>query len=58
MIELFIEITDLVFWEGYTEQLSREYPERFSIDFNEFLNTYQFWNYGTSNKFQRKDRKA
>ncbi|HEY1009876.1 MAG TPA: hypothetical protein VGE58_07180 [Daejeonella sp.] len=42
MIELFIEITDLLFWEGYTEQQSREYPERFIIDFNEFLNTYQF----------------
>lgn len=42
MIEVFIEVTDQIFWEGYTEQLSEHDPERFLIEFNEFLNQYKF----------------
>lgn len=42
MIEVFIEVTDQLFWQGYTEQLSKENPERFMIELNEFLNTYNF----------------
>lgn len=42
MIEVFIEVTDQIFWEGYTERLSEQDPERFLFDFNEFLNQYKF----------------
>lgn len=41
MIELFIEVTDQLFWEGYAEQLSKENPERFTIELNDFLNNYK-----------------
>ena len=40
MIDLFIEVTDLLFWHGYTEQLSKDDPQRFSIELNDFLNNY------------------
>jgi hypothetical protein len=40
MIELFIEVTDQLFWQGYTEQLSKEQPERFSLELNDFLDNY------------------
>lgn len=36
MIEIFIEVTDQNFWQGYTEQLSGENPERFLIELNDF----------------------
>ena len=42
MIEIFIEVTDQLFWQGYTEQLSKENPEQFSVEFNDFLITYNF----------------
>lgn len=42
MIEIFIEVTDQLFWQGYTEQLSKENPEQFSIEFNDFLIAYNF----------------
>ena len=42
MIEVFIEVTDQLFWQGYTEQLAKENPERFTSELNDFLNTYQF----------------
>jgi hypothetical protein len=40
MYELFIELTDQLFYEGYAEQLAQENPEMFQIEFNEFLNNY------------------
>lgn len=40
MIEVFIEVTDQLFWEGYTEQLAKENPMVFNMEFNDFLNTY------------------
>jgi len=42
MIELFIELTDQLFWQGYAEQLSKNNPENFTMEFNDFLDTYQF----------------
>jgi len=40
MIKIFIEVTDQLFWQGYTEQLSKEHPERFSLELNDFLDNY------------------
>jgi len=42
MIEIFIEVTDQLFWRGYTEQLSKENPEQFLIELKDFLTTYNF----------------
>ena len=39
-IEIFISITDGLFWEGYTQQLSKDNPERFTYEYQEFLNAY------------------
>jgi hypothetical protein len=40
MYELFLELTDLIFWDGYTEQLQKENPKEFEKRFYEFLNDY------------------
>jgi hypothetical protein len=40
MYELFIELTDQIFWEGYAEQLARESPAAFQRELNEFFNAY------------------
>jgi hypothetical protein len=40
MYDLFIELTDQLFWAGYTEQLAKENPAAFQFEFNEFLNNY------------------
>ncbi|WP_262892789.1 hypothetical protein [Mucilaginibacter pankratovii] len=40
MYELFIELTDQLFYEGYAEQLAKENPQAFRFEFNEFLNNY------------------
>ncbi len=40
MYELFIELTNQLFWEGYAEQLAKENPRVFSMEYNDFLNTY------------------
>jgi len=40
IIALFVEVTDSLFWEGYTEQLSKENPERFKFELNEFSSNY------------------
>ena len=42
MIEVFIEVTNQIYWEGYAEQLSEQDPERFLIELNEFLKDYKF----------------
>ena len=42
MVEIFIEVTDQLFWEGYAEQLAKDNPTRFTEELNDFLNTYQF----------------
>ncbi len=40
MYQLFIELTDQIFWEGYAEQLAAEQPAVFQYEFNEFMNAY------------------
>ena len=40
MYELFIELLNQIFWEGYAEQLAKDNPAEFQFEYNEFLNTY------------------
>lgn len=40
MYDLFIELTDQLFYEGYAEQLAKENPSLFQFELNDFLNTY------------------
>jgi len=42
MYELFIELTNQIFWEGYAEQMAQENPAVFQFEFNEFFNNYQY----------------
>jgi len=41
MLELFIEMTNQVFWEGYAKQLSNENPELFRIRLRQFRDCYE-----------------
>ena len=41
MLELFIELTNQIFWEGYAQQLAIENPVRFQLELNDFINTHQ-----------------
>ena len=40
MYDLFIELTDQLFYEGYAEQLAHDDPKAFEFEYNEFLNNY------------------
>lgn len=40
MIEIFIELTDSLFYPGYTEDMALDNPEWFQFEFAEFLNNY------------------
>lgn len=40
MLQLFIELTDQIFWEGYAEQLAKEQPAIFQMELAEFMNYY------------------
>jgi len=40
MLELFIELTNQIFWEGYAQQLAIENPAVFQMELNEFMNDY------------------
>ena len=40
MIELFIELTNQIFWDGYAQQLAMENPAGFQAEFNDFINSY------------------
>ena len=40
MLELFIELTNEIFWDGYAEQLAKEDPAGFQIELTEFINSY------------------
>jgi hypothetical protein len=42
MYDLFIELTDQLFWKGYAAQLAKENPAGFQFEFNDFLNTYGY----------------
>jgi len=40
MYELFIELTNQIFWQGYAEQLATENPAAFQRELTEFINCY------------------
>ena len=40
MLELFIELTNQLFWEGYAQQLATESPANFQQELNEFMDSY------------------
>jgi hypothetical protein len=40
MLELFIELTNQIFWMGYAQELAKSDPVLFRFEFDEFLNTY------------------
>jgi len=40
MLELFIELTNQIFWVGYAQELAKDNPAGFQFEFNEFLNSY------------------
>jgi hypothetical protein len=40
MYDLFIELTDQLFWKGYAERLAKDNPAAFQFEYNDFLNTY------------------
>ncbi|MEO6520534.1 MAG: hypothetical protein ABIN91_02580 [Mucilaginibacter sp.] len=41
MLEVFIEITNQLFWEGYAEKMAQENPALFKFEFDEFITNYQ-----------------
>ena len=41
MLELFIELTNQIFWTGYAQELAKSDPAVFQLEFDEFLNTHQ-----------------
>ncbi|MES2276048.1 MAG: hypothetical protein V4592_08495 [Bacteroidota bacterium] len=40
MIEIFIELTNQIFWEGYAEQLAVANPAAFQMELAEFTDCY------------------
>ncbi len=40
MIQLFIELTNQIFWEGYAEELAKNKPAIFQMELAEFVNSY------------------
>ncbi len=40
MYEIFLELTNQIFWEGYAEQLAKENPVGFQFEYNDFLTNY------------------
>ena len=40
IIEIFIELTNQIFWEGYAEQLAKDNPAGFQMELAEFMNCY------------------
>jgi hypothetical protein len=40
MLELFIELTNQIYWHGYAQELAKGNPEIFQFEFNDFLNNY------------------
>ena len=41
MIQLFIELTNQIFWEGYAEELAKNNPGLFQLELAEFVNCYK-----------------
>lgn len=42
MYELFIELTNQIFWDGYAEQLATDNPLAFQHEYKEFMNAFNF----------------
>ena len=40
MLELFIELTNQIFWEGYAEQLAQEQPALYRYELAEFVASF------------------
>jgi hypothetical protein len=40
MLELFIELTNQIFGEGYAQQLAQEQPALYQYELAEFINNY------------------
>ncbi|WP_258139652.1 hypothetical protein [Mucilaginibacter phenanthrenivorans] len=40
MIQLFIELTDQIFWEGYAGELAKDNPAVFQLELADFMNAY------------------
>ena len=40
MLELFIELTNQIFWEGYAQQLAQEQPALYQYELAEFIQNY------------------
>ena len=40
MLEIFIELTNQIFWDGYAQQLAQDNPAGFQMEYTEFLNSY------------------
>jgi hypothetical protein len=40
MIQLFIELTNQIFWEGYAEELAKNNPAVFRLELAEFVHCY------------------
>jgi hypothetical protein len=40
MLEIFIELTNQIFWQGYAEQLATDNPAAFQMELLEFINCY------------------
>jgi hypothetical protein len=40
MLEIFIELTNQIFWEGYAEQLAKDNPAAFQTELAEFMNLF------------------
>lgn len=38
MLELFIELTNQIYWNGYAQELAKDNPAVFQFAFNDFLN--------------------
>ena len=42
MLELFIELTNQIFWDGYAQTLANENPAVFNYELNDFINNYNW----------------
>lgn len=40
IVEIFIELTNQIFWDGYAEQLAKDNPQAFRLELAEFTNSY------------------
>lgn len=40
MLEIFIELTNQIFWPDYAAQLAKDNPEAFQLELSEFMDCY------------------